>query len=344
MRDRDWFLPSLGLTVFSIAAVLAVTPDYGGLLHALRILPAWLAMTAILPLTVAVVRMHRQGVVSPFAAIAALVRRNREMITRTGCFMTLAGINLIVFMWMKPLLNKFVPFWADPLLASFDNALFLGQDPWTLLTWLDSPVSGLIYHPLWFIGMIVALLLTAAAPPSDEKSTVLLGYFTLWSVVAPLVHTILPAAGPIFYERMGYGARFAAIDGGPATRMVGDYLWSLHAAGNFGAGSGISAMPSMHVTISTDRLGGDLRAVDRAGLALCSRRHGRDPGGAGLPLWAAAGIPRQDPACAGPRPLPRSRRTLARRIGRPQIRPPGASVFLCLRPAPGCDPGVVARA
>ncbi len=251
MRDRDWFLPSLGLTALSAAIVLLLTPAYGGLLHALEILPAWLAMAALLPLGASLVAMKRQGVADPIAAIFAQVRHNREAIIRTGQFMTLAGINLIVFMWTKPLLNQYVPFWADPLLANLDQALFLGSDPWTLLAWLNSPLSGLIYHPLWFIGMIAALLLTAAAAPSDEKSAVLLGYFTLWSVVAPLVHMAMPAAGPIFYERMGYGARFAAIDGGPTTRMVGDYLWSLYAAGNFGAGSGISAMPSMHVTIST---------------------------------------------------------------------------------------------
>jgi PAP2 superfamily len=251
MRDRDWFLPSLGLTAMSAAIVLLLTPAYGGLLHALEILPAWLAMTALLPLGASLVAMKRRGVADPVAAIFAQVRQNRAAIVRTGRFMTLAGINLIVFMWTKPLLNQYVPFWADPLLAELDQALFLGSDPWTLLAWLNSPLSGLIYHPLWFIGMIAALLLSAAAPPSEEKSAVLLGYFTLWSVVAPLVHIAMPAAGPIFYERMGYGARFAAIDGGQTTRMVGDYLWSLYAAGNFGAGSGISAMPSMHVTIST---------------------------------------------------------------------------------------------
>jgi PAP2 superfamily len=251
MRDRDWFLPSLGLTALSIAAVLLLMPDYGGLLHALRILPAWLVMAALIPMTASLVAMQRRGVASPFAEMRAEIGRNRDAVVRTGCFMTLAGINLIAFMWMKPLLNRFVAFWADPLLASFDNALFLGADPWTLLSWLSSPVAGLIYHPLWFIGMILALLFTAAAPPSEQKSAVLLGYFTLWSVVAPLVHMAMPAAGPIFYERMGYGARFAAIDGGQATRMVGDYLWSLYSTDNFGAGSGISAMPSMHVTIST---------------------------------------------------------------------------------------------
>lgn len=251
MRDRDWFVPSLGMTALSAAIVMALMPGYGGLLHALKILPAWLAMTALLPLAVNLIAMKRRGIADPVAAIFAQIRRNRAAILRTGQFMTLAGINLIVFMWTKPLLNQHVPFWADPLLAHLDSVLFLGRDPWTLLDWLNSPLSGLIYHPLWFIGMIAALLLSAAAPPSEEKSAVLLGYFTLWSVAAPLIHIALPAAGPIFYERMGYGARFAAIDGGVSTRLVADYLWSLYSTRNFGAGSGISAMPSMHVTIST---------------------------------------------------------------------------------------------
>ena len=34
-------------------------------------------------------------------------------------------------------------------------------------------------------------------------------------------------------------------------KQVGDYLWDIYAAKRFGAGSGISAMPSMHVAMST---------------------------------------------------------------------------------------------
>ena len=159
----------------------------------------------------------------------------------------LAGLNMIAFMWAKPLLNYLVPFWADPLLADLDRLLFLGRDPWTLLSWLNATPMAIFYHVAWFALMILTLVIVLAAPPSPRKSAVMLTYFILWSVVGPLVHTLLPAAGPVFFEPLGYGSRFGALHNVSETRDVADYLWSIYAGEGFGPGSGISAMPSMHI-------------------------------------------------------------------------------------------------
>lgn len=163
----------------------------------------------------------------------------------------LSGANMIAFMWVKPLLNYLVPFGADPLLADLDRLLFFGHEPWSGLQILAFPGAGIIYHPLWFVAIVTSLLLVAKASPSPERSAVLVCYFALWSLAGPIIHMLLPAAGPIFYERLGYGDRFASINYGPETREVADYLWSIYASKSFGSGSGISAMPSMHVTMST---------------------------------------------------------------------------------------------
>jgi len=251
MQDRDWFIPCLGLTLLTTGIALWFIPALDGLLPALRILPAWMASAGLIALSGAMASMMCQGVKQPISALRTHVRNDSGKIASMGVFMLLAGMNLIAFMWMKPLLNYFVPFTADPLLANIDHVLFLGHDPWTLVSWMSFPAAGLIYHPAWFVLMIVALLRTAAAPPSPEKSAVLLGYFVLWSLVGPAIHTMIPAAGPIFFERLDYGPRFASLDSGPETKAVADYLWSIYSTGSFGAGSGISAMPSMHVTISS---------------------------------------------------------------------------------------------
>ncbi|MEH6722385.1 MAG: phosphatase PAP2 family protein, partial [Qipengyuania sp.] len=94
-------------------------------------------------------------------------------------------------------------------------------------------------------------LVAIIAPSSPERSAAILSYFVLWSMVAPMVHSIAPAAGPIFYEAMGYGSRFAAIEQSAETAAVAGYLWNFYESGSFGAGNGISAMPSMHVATST---------------------------------------------------------------------------------------------
>ena len=251
MDQRGWLHPSVFLTLLAATVALTQIPSVTGLLPALLILPAWMAAAALVSALYGFVWMALHGVDRPLGASAAYVRANRGRLVAVAAIVLLAGMNMVAFMWIKPLLNYLVPFWADPLLAHWDRTLFLGHEPWEALSWVKFPLAGLVYHPVWFVFMIAALLIAAAAPASPQKSAVLLGYFVLWSLAGPVIHTLLPAAGPVFYERMGYGARFAGLDGGAEATGVANYLWSIYARKSFGAGSGISAMPSMHVTIST---------------------------------------------------------------------------------------------
>ena len=74
-------------------------------------------------------------------------------------------------------------------------------------------------------------------------------YFLLWSVFGPLVHTLMPAAGPVFYARLGYGDRFSGLVLPPETQQLTEYLWRMYEGGPVGPVSGISAMPSMHIAM-----------------------------------------------------------------------------------------------
>lgn len=251
MQDRDWLFPSLALTALIGAVALVFMPEWSGLLPALRILPGWMGATTLIAIFCGYAWLRWTGEAQPIPAMHAYARREWRKTLLVALVMSVAGMNMIAFMWIKPLLNYLIPFWADPVLADIDRAIFLGHDPWTLLAWMNGPASGMIYHPVWCVMMIFALLMAASAPPSAEKSAVLLSYFALWSLVGPIVHILLPAAGPVFYERMGYGPRYAGLDGGPETKAVADYLWAIYSTRSFGAGSGISAMPSLHVTIAT---------------------------------------------------------------------------------------------
>jgi hypothetical protein len=159
----------------------------------------------------------------------------------------LAGLNMVTFMWIKPLLNYLVLFDADPALANIDYWLFLGHDPWRLLSFLNSTPMAVFYHRGWFALMIVTLLLALSRPGSTEKSAVMLSYFLLWSVIGPAIHAVLPAGGPIFFEQLGYGDRFAAMQLPEEITSMSNYLWATYSGGTFGPGAGISAMPSLHI-------------------------------------------------------------------------------------------------
>ena len=247
MSERSWLLPSAVLTVLSGAFALLIMPNYSGVMGALGLLPLWLFASAALASITAVVRMMLAGVASPFAHIAHTVRHDWRKLLMIGFGITVAGLNMIAFMWTKPLLNWFVPFWADPMLARADRLLFLGRDPWVFLDWLNSIPAAIFYHRGWFAMMIVTLLVVLSQPASVRKSAVMLSYFLLWSIVGPVVHILMPAAGPVFYEKLGYGTDFAGIRVPEEMTKMSDYLWRVFQGDQFGPGSGISAMPSLHI-------------------------------------------------------------------------------------------------
>ena len=250
-RAEVWLAPSIALTVIASVSALLLMRNAAGLLPALLVLPAWMVVAVLIACLYGLARAALVRDPAPSRSLRRFLVAERRHITATALIMLLAGLNMISFMWVKTLLNYYVPFWADPWLADADLALFGGHEPWAVLHALDVAGAGLIYHPVWFVLLIFALLMVAAAKPSAKKSAVLLSYFVLWTVVGPLIHTALPAAGPIFYERLGHGARYAAIASSPEFKQVPDYLWDIYASKRFGAASGISAMPSMHVAMST---------------------------------------------------------------------------------------------
>ena len=247
MGERGWWIPSLVLTVALGASALALMPDHAVVMPALMILPLWLSVSAALAAISGFVALIAGGVKDPIQHILrSIVNRWRDLVLLAGGI-TLAGLNMIAFMWTKPLLNHYVPFWADPYLARLDRALFLGRDPWTLLDWLNSMPMAIFYHRGWFGLMIVTLLLVLTRAPSPRKSALMLTYFLLWTIVGPVIHVLLPAAGPAFFERLGYGPDFAAIPLPTEMVEMTNYLWTYYSGNRFGPGSGISAMPSLHI-------------------------------------------------------------------------------------------------
>lgn len=247
MKESSWLAPSIAVTALSALIAIIVIPDTTGVIPALGLLPFWMIAAALIGSLYGVIAMARAGVKQPLSHIGRFFRNDwRKFVFWSLCIL-LAGVNMTTFMWIKPLLNYLIPFRADPILADIDKVIFLGHDPWTLLTGLNTTAAAVFYHRGWFAMMILALIVVLSAPPSPEKSAAMLTYFACWSVVGPLIHALLPAAGPIFYMQLGYGDRFAALENVSETRAVAAYLWAIYADTGFGPGSGISAMQSLHI-------------------------------------------------------------------------------------------------
>jgi hypothetical protein len=164
---------------------------------------------------------------------------------------TLIFAQMAVLGWLKVTLPYANGFWADPLLANIDATLFGGTDPWrithALLGWASPFIDRayLTWAPLNLLMMLGLLLMR----PSIGRNRCLLAWFLIVSVSA-LTQYLLPSAGPIFYEAAGHGSRFEDLPLQPWVETTRHYLWAGYINPDQRVGSGISAMPSVHVGIA----------------------------------------------------------------------------------------------
>jgi hypothetical protein len=233
----------LGIAAYALLPVTRMTgaPSYDVAL-------LWLTLVATVILCHAfreTVRMARRGEERPLAALLGRIEPKQALVVGGGSL--LLALNLAFFCTVKPQLGQLVPFTADPMLADLDHLLFFGHEPWRLLMWLDHPGLALVYHRGWFLWLAFVTYWVLKQPPGAEKDRLLIGYLLLWSVFGPLVHLAFPAAGPVFFNDLGFGDRFADLRQSPETRELTAYLWSAYVHRTLDPGAGISAMPSLHL-------------------------------------------------------------------------------------------------
>lgn len=159
----------------------------------------------------------------------------------------LVGLQAAVLTWAKVMLPLAIPFWADPMLANLDHALF-GQDPWILLNRLlgwAAPIVDQVYIS-WAPAKFGTLLIVLVLPESRKKSQILVAYFLLFAMIV-FGQYAFSSAGPIFYAEFGFGDRFQNIPLQHWVSAARGYLMHDHAVVGGDPGGGISAWPSFHV-------------------------------------------------------------------------------------------------
>jgi len=252
-RERDWFVPSAVMTVgLGLAALLLmpvagyheIPPYFGRFINWMDY--ALLGATILLGLQA--IKLKRAGIEHPIAHLKRrFLTHKAELFFAVGGMM-LAGIDMLFFMWIKPEVTAVAPFWADELFANIDHAIFR-TDPWRLFDGMDLTFHAWAYSFFWAVAIMATLVWLFAQRPSFKRSASLLSYFALWSIFGPIGQFLFSSAGPIFYQRVGLGDRFADLSGNipTITEKLSDYLWNFHTAGELGVGAGISAMPSLHI-------------------------------------------------------------------------------------------------
>ena len=168
---------------------------------------------------------------------------------------------MISFAGLKDQIPHIEPFAWDRTFMQWDRFLGFGRLPWQ---WLQ-PLLG---HPLitsilnfnydlWFIAMFVCLFWQAfAAKGSLLRMQFLIAFALAWFIGGNVLAVIFSSAGPCFYGHLFHADPYAAqmaylrqasLHWPVWSVHVQDMLWQAYVTGT-GDVSGISAMPSMHVT------------------------------------------------------------------------------------------------
>jgi hypothetical protein len=267
-HDRDTLVLA-GIVVAYVASsmILALVLDRtpalprlaGGYLLLLLPIPGLLLLSSAL----GVARANRD---SQGKAIAAAWSRWRaELGLSSAITIALLPLFMAGFTTFKSQIPALQPFsFWDEKFASWDQAIH-GGDPWALVQpLLDAPVAtaalDLMYYPLWFIVSFGAWVFIATGR-HPRRQQFLVTFLLLWIVLGTVGGALLSSVGPILYDRVaGDGGRFAGLihhlesvnDSYPLIALAArDRLWDAYMSGIADVGTGISAMPSLHVAIVT---------------------------------------------------------------------------------------------
>ncbi|WP_338445735.1 phosphatase PAP2 family protein [Pelagerythrobacter marensis] len=168
------------------------------------------------------------------------------------------------FSKMKAAIPLFNAYTWDATFIAWDRAIFFGYDAWQVLQPLFGypPVTallGLLYQ-LWFLLLYVGCLYMAfAAIDPGLRRRFFLSYTLSWSVIGGGAATLLASVGPCFLGPLlgdpAFDAQMAYLHAADAQipvmpLAVQQMLLDWHHNDANGLGSGITAMPSMHVAIA----------------------------------------------------------------------------------------------
>jgi hypothetical protein len=209
------------------------------------------AIVAIGWLLLWMVRSARQDLEHPIAALATILWANRSRLWCSISGIGVAALGISAFTVLKVQMTLAVPFYADQVLADIDVWLF-GMDAWRwsagYLGFLLYPIS--VIYAAWLMTQFTVFTVLVVSKTSSLKSQAIIAYGLMWLFLGIFAAYACSSAGPIFYDRLYGGQRFAELDQllrSTFAKGAADYLWTRHSTGDISLGGGISAMPSLHL-------------------------------------------------------------------------------------------------
>ena len=176
----------------------------------------------------------------------------------------LAGVCIFMGMFtsVKSSFSALYGFQHDVWQADLDKLLFFGNEPWHILfkPFHSETLQAIIevnYNMIWHIQAYAVLFFVCI---SQQDKIYRKRYFTcfilVWAVVGNLFAGAFISAGPAFYEYVtGDASRFseqikmlAAYEQNTVV-VFQNFLWNSYASNSTSFGTGISAFPSVHISI-----------------------------------------------------------------------------------------------
>ena len=241
------------LTCICVFVLLAMVADAGSLVYQTR-LYAGVFVRVIGPyvfLGLLCFALHRDRT-EPLDAMRRTVRAYAPRF-----FEVLVPFVLLMaaFTTLKTAIPAVVPFYADPALAELEAGL-LGRDAWAVAHdlvpgWLSRVIFWLYGGP-WFSCWLMTMMYVALQPAGPARTRYLWAFTLKMMLLGVGLATMASSVGPLFYDAIYGGTRFAGLVAAldhPASQDVllsSRHLLTTYETGAQGLGSGISALPSIH--------------------------------------------------------------------------------------------------
>lgn len=170
-----------------------------------------------------------------------------------------------VFTSFKSMIPVIQPFAFDPLFARIDKALHFGHHPWEILfpVFKFAALTTLLsfIYKTWFVAKFTVLYWQAFSMKRPLlREQFFITYILTWIINGTVLATLLSSAGPCFYGAVTglddpYAKLMAFLHESDKISPVWDlfaqdYLWKAYRDVSVTLFSGISAMPSMHISLA----------------------------------------------------------------------------------------------
>jgi hypothetical protein len=210
-------------------------------------------------------RLLRNRPLRPIGFLAASARSEQlDRRLMRGLPMLLAlVIFLPAFSAMKSAIPLFNDYGWDQTLIELDSALH-GTDPWRILNVaMSHPIITSIFSAFYQVWILLiyagGVYFCFLQRNAELRARYLITYFACWAILGVAMATAFASVGPCFLEPFLGDRHFAeqmaylrdANESVPVfSLLVQDRLIDWYADGNSGLGRGVSAMPSMHVSLA----------------------------------------------------------------------------------------------